>query len=322
MKISVIGCGRWGTFIAWYLSDLHDVKLWGRVGSCHMKTLMETRKNEYLTLKDNIKLTTDLDEAMESDVIIISVLAQEFKNVMQELKKKNVKDKIVVLCMKGIESETGKRLSEIAIENDVDKQKLAVWVGPGHVQNFIQGIPNCMIIVSSNMDLTKKLVSAFSTKLIRFYIGNDIIGAEIGAATKNILGIAAGMLDGMNMACLKGALMARGTREVARLIKVLGGNVLTPYGLSHLGDFEATLFSKLSQNRMWGEKFVTHEESQKSAEGVGNILGILVLANKYKVEMPITEMLYQVIFKGLDLKIAFEKMFLRGIKEEFGSQDE
>jgi len=317
MNISVLGCGRWGTFLAYYLADLHNVTLWGREESKHLKTLKETGKNEYLTLKENIKLTSDLSEALESEIIVISILTQELSNLMQQLKNYDLSSKKIVLCMKGIESETGKRVSEIIIENGIDKNNIALWVGPGHVQNFVGGTPNCMIIHAYNLDLAKMLVKEFTSPLIRFYVGDDIVGGEIGSAGKNVLGIAAGMLDGIDMSCLKGALMSRGTYEIAKLTQAMGGKVMTAYGLSHLGDFEATLFSPYSHNRMWGEQFVKGETFGKSAEGVGNIKGILYLAKKHNISMPITEALYNIIFEHKELKSEFEKLFLRSIKNEF-----
>ena len=317
MKLSVLGCGRWGTFLAWYLADMHDVTLWGRENSQHLKTLMDTGKNEYLTLKDNIKLTSKLDEALDCDTIVISILTQELANLMQTLQNYDLRGKNFVLCMKGIESDTGKRVSEIMIEHGVDKNNIALWVGPGHVQNFVNGTPNCMIIHAYNMDLAKELVEKFASPLIRFYIGDDIIGGEIGSAGKNVLGIAAGMLDGIGMSCLKGALMSRGTYEIAKLTQAMGGKVMTAYGLSHLGDFEATLFSPYSHNRMWGEQYVKGETFGKSAEGVGNIKGIMKLASELGITMPITSALYNIIFNHKDLKVEFDNLFLRSTKCEF-----
>ena len=104
--------------------------------------------------------------------------------------------------------------------------------------------------------LKERLVHAFSSRLIRFYYGDDLLGNEIGAASKNVIGIAAGMLDGKGKTALKGALMSRGTREIARLIKAMGGNEITAYGLGHLGDYQATVFSEFSHNRKFGELFV------------------------------------------------------------------
>ena len=133
----------------------------------------------------------------------------------------------------------------MAAESGISKDKIAVWVGPGHIQAFLKGLPNCMVIDSENKELVRSLCDGFRSKLIRFYYGDDLIGNEIGAAAKNVMGIAAGMLDGGGYSTLKGPLMSRGAREVSRLIKAMGGNELSAYGLCHLGDYETTLFRSI-----------------------------------------------------------------------------
>ena len=217
MKISVLGCGRWGSFIAWYQSAIkgNDVISWGPEGEPSYEVLKNTGRNEYVELDGRIKLTCDLEYALrESDIIIISISSQGLRGFMQKIIKYPVQDKIFVLCMKGIEESTGKRLSEVLTESGIDKDKIAVWVGPGHIQAFVKGIPNCMVIDSSNEELKRYLADNFKSNLIRFYYGNDLIGTEIGAAAKNVLGIAAGILDGSGYVSLKGPLMARGAYEV------------------------------------------------------------------------------------------------------------
>lgn len=158
--------------------------------------------------------------------------------------------------MKGLEKDTGLRLSQIVEEYMDDSNKVAVWLGPGHVQEFYRGIPNLMVIDSKHEDIKGMLISEFSSELIRFYYGEDLLGNEIGAASKNVVGIAAGALDGLHISSMKGALMSRGAREISRLISAMGGNELSAYGLCHLGDYEATIFSKYSHNRMFGEMLV------------------------------------------------------------------
>ena len=219
MNISVIGCGRWGSFIAWYLDRIgHSVTLYARESSERMRRLMATRKNDLLSFDDRIKMTTSLCEAAQSEIIIISINSQGLRTLASELSSLEVKNRIFVLCMKGLEIGTGKRLSEIAAEGVDPSNRVAVWIGPGHVQDFAAGIPNCMVIDSEDEDVKHRLADEFSSELIRFYYGTDLIGNEIGAAAKNVVGIAAGMLDGMKRSSLNGALMYRGTREIARLI--------------------------------------------------------------------------------------------------------
>lgn len=118
--------------------------------------------------------------------------------------------KTFILCMKGLEISTGKRLSEVFTEEIGENCNIGVWVGPGHVQDFLKGIPNCMVISAKNTDISKYIINIFSSDLIRFYYSEDLIGTEIGAAAKNVIGIAAGMLDGMHYTSLKGCF--NGTR--------------------------------------------------------------------------------------------------------------
>lgn len=322
MKISVLGCGRWGSFLAWYLSRLnHKVISWGPEKSCAYKVLKETGKNEYVTLDEKIRLTCDLNEAVtSSDIIVISISAQGLRGFMSEVKRFPVSDKIFVLCMKGLEDGTGKRLTEIMTESGIRSDRIAVWVGPGHIQSFVAKIPSCMVIDSENEKLKFELVENFKSELIRFYYGADLLGTEIGAAAKNVMGIAAGVLD-VVAPPLKGPLMTRGACEVARLIKALGGNELSAYGLAHLGDYETTLFSIYSHNRMYGEMLAKGERFEKLAEGVATSAALRVLGKKCNVELPITEAVYSVCYGSGDdkerCKKEIEKLFARSIKAEW-----
>ncbi|MCR5438886.1 MAG: NAD(P)H-dependent glycerol-3-phosphate dehydrogenase [Selenomonas sp.] len=319
MKVTVLGCGRWGTFHAWYADFIgHDVMLWGRKGSKHLQELKDTRKNEYLELPESVALTDDLSAAVDyADVIVISISSQQLRSFGAQLKALgNLAGKRFVLCMKGLEIGTGKRLSEVFHESVGTEVPVAVWVGPGHVQDFIQKIPNCMVIASDNMDLTKELVDSFSSSLIRFYYGEDLLGTEIGAAAKNVVGLAAGMLDGFGYGSLKGALMARGTRELSRLIEKMGGDKMTIYGLSHLGDYEATLFSPHSNNRRFGEDLIIGKPFAKLAEGVYTVEALMELSEKYQVELPISATVYEIVHHHKDPKEQLTQLFLRQTKSE------
>lgn len=317
MKISMIGSGRWGTFIAWYLDSIgHTVKLYGPADTPQMQQLTATRSNGMVTLGESIKLVYDIHDIADADVIGISINSQGLRGLIGELRDAGITDKDFVLCMKGIEIESGKRLSEIATEG-LGHDRVAVWIGPGHPQEFARGIPNCMVIDSANEALKQKLVDSFSSKLIRFYYGNDLLGNEIGAASKNVIGIAAGMLDGMGVSSLKGALMARGAREVARLIKAMGGNELSAYGLCHLGDYEATVFSKFSHNRQFGESFVKGETYTDLAEGYYTVKAMMKLGERYQVELPISKAVYTVLYENTPPKVAIDALFERTLKEEF-----
>jgi len=219
--------------------------------------------------------------------------------------------------MKGIEIESKKRLSEVFEETIGMSDQVAVWLGPGHPQDFVKGVPNCMVIDSKNESLKRELIHQWSSPLIRFYIGNDLIGNEIGAAAKNVIGIAAGVLDGIGQSSLKGALMSRGTKEIARLIEALGGNPFSAYGLCHLGDYEATVFSKHSHNRKFGESFAKGERFEGLAEGYYTAKALMLLSKEKNVELPICTAVYEMLYEGLNIREGLSRLFQRNVKEEF-----
>jgi glycerol-3-phosphate dehydrogenase (NAD(P)+) len=219
--------------------------------------------------------------------------------------------------MKGLEMHSGKRLSQVACEALGQKQPVAVWLGPGHVQEFMRGVPNCMVIDSGDEALQSMLIEAFSGELIRFYYGRDLVGSEIGAAAKNVIGIAAGILDGLKLSTLKGALMSRGTREIARLIQALGGREQSAYGLCHLGDYEATVFSAYSHNRRHGECLATGEPYAELAEGVYTAEALAALGRRTGVELPICDAVYRVLYQNADIRQALGSLFDRSLKMEF-----
>lgn len=322
MVVSVMGCGRWGSFISWYLANTgHKVAEWGRADGRAFNELKENGKNEYVDLDERICLTSDLSYAVRSaEIIVISIKSQSLREFAREIGMLGAKDKTIVLCMKGLEEDTGKRLSEIMLEEGYDKDKIAVWVGPGHIQEFTKGKPNCMVIDGYNAELVRNLADAFKSKLIRFYYGEDIIGSEVGAAAKNVMGIAAGILDGGGLCTLKGPLMARGAREISRLIKAMGGNELSAYGLCHLGDYETTLFSEFSNNRRYGEDLYLKKPFTKLAEGVSTAKALKYLGEKYNTELPISNAVYNIIYERKEPLEELLKLFERKTVEEFKSR--
>ncbi len=317
MKISVLGCGRWGSFQAWYANRCgHEVLVWGRAGVPDIEELMRTRTNAYLTLPDSVALTTDLDEAVaHGELIIISISSQALRELATRLNKYDLSGKSFLLCMKGLEEATGKRLSTVMQECIDQPVGIAVLAGPGHVQSYTAGIPGAQVVDSEDPDLIRYIVDALGSDLIRLYIGTD----QIGAAAKNVIGLAAGMLDGFGYESLKGPLMARGAREVARLISAMGGSELSAYGLCHLGDYEATLFSRFSNNRAFGEQFVKGERFDKLAEGVYTVKAMVTLGEALDVELPISHALMHIVHEGADPKQELTTLFLRSVKPEFGS---
>ncbi len=320
MRIAVLGCGRWGSFHGWYADHIgHQVVLWGRPGSRHMTEFQETRRNEYLELPESIRLSQNLKEALVfAEIVVISIDAQHLRSFAEEIKplRELWQGKPFILCMKGLEIGTGKRLTTVLGEVLGTDVPAVVWVGPGHVQDFLKGIPNCMVMASRNPELTRRMADLFSSPLIRFYYGKDLLGIEIGAAAKNVVGLAAGMLDGLEYGSLKGALMARGTSELSRLIVAMGGEAMTVYGLSHLGDYEATLFSPHSHNRRFGEELIRGGSFGRLAEGVHTVKAMMALSDEYRIELPICQTVYRIIHEKSDPKEELTRLFLRAAKEE------
>ena len=316
-RVAVIGCGRWGTFISWYLDKIgHKVSLYGRKDSTKLMQLMKNRRNEQLILPDTVELTTELACCENVDIVVISVGAQQLSSLCSELQEMKMKNKILVLCMKGIEIDTGRRLSQVVSDALDASNKIAVWLGPGHVQDFYRGIPNCMVIDSTDALLKDEVIKMFSSELIRFYYGTDLIGNEIGAAAKNVIGIAAGMLEGLNLSSLKGALMTRGTKEISNLIVAMGGNEKTAYGLCLLGDYEATLFSEYSQNLNYGKCIVQNKKYSKLAEGYYTVKALHNLSRAYGVELPICETVFRILYNKKSASEELAGLFERSLKSE------
>ena len=319
MRFTVFGSGRWASFLAWYTATTgHDTLLCGREGSQSFESLRETRRNSFVDLPEAVGFTHDTEAALRfADIYLIAIGAQQVRSFLIGLKPLIPAGKTIVLCMKGLEDPSGLRLSQVVRQVLGDTVKTAAWVGPGHPQDFVKGIPNCMLIDSEDETLTDELCNVLSHRLIRFYYGRDLIGAEVGAAAKNVIGLAAGMLDGLDLGSLKGVLMARGAREISRLVDSLGGNELTVYGISHLGDYEATLYSPHSHNRGYGEALVQGREYPLLAEGVATARSLLQLSQKTGVELPICQAVVRALDREIPPQEVLTELFLRSTKSEF-----
>ena len=319
-KISLIGCGRWGTFLGWYAGNycgFSQVDMYDIPTSPNFIELLNTRKNPYLTLSDNMVLHDKIDDVLQNDIIIVSVGCQHFRELCKQLNTFNLKGKTFLLAMKGLETPSAATMFDIMREEVKQDIHIAILAGPGHVQDYMKGVPSCAVIDSDEEETKDKLIKALQSDLIRFYYGSDLIGNQVGAALKNVIGLAAGILDGLEWYGLKGALMARAPIEVGRLIAYFGGNPRTAYGLAHLGDYEATLFSQHSHNRMFGEKFARGEDFGKLAEGVPTLQAVKLIADRENIDMPICQALYKAIYEKADIKETIKAMFGRDLKQEF-----
>ncbi len=318
-KLSLIGCGRWGTFLGWYAANYcgFDVDMYDIPTSPNFIELRDTRKNSYLSLSDNMTLHNNLAAVLKNDIVIISIGCQYFRGLCKELNAYNINGKTFLLAMKGLEEPSAKIMYDVMKEEIKQDIHIAVLAGPGHVQDYMKKVPSCAVIDSLEEKTKDMLIKALQSDLIRLYYGSDLIGNQIGAALKNVIGIAAGILDGLGWYGLKGALMARAPVEVGRFIKHFGGNPMTAYGLAHLGDYEATLFSQYSHNRTFGEKFAKGEDFGKLAEGVPTLKAVKIIADEQHIDMPICQALYKVVYEKADIKATIRSIFDRDLKREF-----
>ena len=317
---SLIGCGRWGTFLGWYSvnkASFDNVDMYDIPTSPNFLELKETRKNAYLSMTDNMILHENIEDVLKNDFIIISIGCQHFRSLCKQLNGYDIAGKTFLLAMKGLEESTAKTMFEIMKEEVKQPVHTAVLAGPGHVQDYMKNVPSCAVIDSDEPDTKRRVIEMMQSPLIRFYYGADLIGNQIGAALKNVIGLAAGILDGLEWYGLKGALMARAPVEVGRFIAHFGGNPKTAYGLAHLGDYEATLFSKHSHNRTYGEQFAKGEVFGKLAEGVPTLKAVKLIADKEGIDMPISQALYKAIYEKADIKSTIRQMFDRDLKQEF-----
>ncbi len=316
MKVSILGAGRWGSTLAWLQNnERRQVTLWNRQDEM-LDEWLKSGKNKYLSLPAQVKITSDLEEALKNEVIFVAVRAQNFRNLCEQLKAHQPKHKLFILAMKGLEEKTGKRLSEIFFEYFHTSNGVGMLAGPGHPQEISKNIPTIMTCAALAKKDLAKAVKFCSTHLMRIFPNHDFLGVEVGAAIKNVMGLAAGLLTGISQPSFKSYLLARGPVEVGRLIKAMGGKYQTAFGLSHLGDYGATAFSGFSHNHQAGELWVKQRKLSQAAEGLPTLKAVKLLMKKYKVKMPICDAVYNVFYQNLPPAKFVETLLKEKVKFE------
>ncbi|MDP3143262.1 MAG: NAD(P)H-dependent glycerol-3-phosphate dehydrogenase, partial [Candidatus Omnitrophota bacterium] len=246
-----------------------------------------------------------------------------FRRVIRSLKQYDLQGKIILSVTKGIESSTLMRMSEV-IEDELGKVKLAVLSGPTIAKEVAMGIPTTAVIASRDLKIAKKLQQIFNNGNFRVYTNSDLIGVELGGSLKNVIAIACGVSDGLGFGTnTKAAILSRGLTEMSRLGKVLGAKGNTFSGISGLGDLVTTCISPFSRNRFVGEQLGKGKslkeilkKMQMIAEGVETAKSVYKLSNKYKVSMPITLEVYNILYRNKNPKIAVQDLMRRKLKAE------
>jgi glycerol-3-phosphate dehydrogenase (NAD(P)+) len=327
--IGVIGGGAWGTALAHAQAEAgRTVTLWVR--EPEVKHAIETNgeNTPYLpgvALNKNIIVTNSLSDIHGVDIVLVVTPAQFTRATLEGLRHESMDDKPIVICSKGIEIETGQMLSQVVTET-LPKSIPVVMTGPCFAREVALGLPTGMTIACANKDLCKELANDLGCRNLRPYVTDDIIGAQIGAAVKNVLAIACGALYGMKMGeNAKAALITRGIAEMGRLAKAMGADDKTLMGMCGFGDVMLTCSSMQSRNfslgAMLGEGRTLGDimsERTSVTEGVHTARALKKLAYANAVDMPIAETVYNVVCENMPLKQAAEELLDRPFAKTTG----
>lgn len=326
-KIAVIGSGSWGVALSVYLASRgNEVKIWS-FSEEEINLINNEKKCKFLpniTLPENIFASNNFEDVINDSEIILHVTPSKFVRSTIKQYKSFVKDnQPVIMCSKGFEPETELTLDDV-IKQELPNIEYGILSGPSHAEEVSVNVPTALVIASEYEDVILKIREIFSSNIIRIYSSKDVKGVEIGGALKNIIAFCAGIAVGLNLGDNTfAALATRGLVEITRLGTAMGAEEKTFYGLTGLGDLIVTCGSKHSRNRRAGEmigKGFSIEEAKKeigmTIESVDNIDVAYSLSKKYKIEMPIVETVYEVLYEGLKPKDAVDKLMTRTPKDE------
>ncbi|HKM02239.1 MAG TPA: NAD(P)H-dependent glycerol-3-phosphate dehydrogenase [Sedimentibacter sp.] len=327
-NITLLGGGSWGTALAKLLSENgHKVTVWLRDEN-QCQTLRTERVNKkYLPkvqIPENIVFTSDINEAVrDAQILLLVIPTQMVRGVLKQIKDEYKRDKIIINASKGIEIGTMDLVSNI-VKEETKNCTFAVLSGPSHAEEVGLSMPTAITIACENKDVAEEIQDAFMSTYFRVYTNEDVIGAELGGALKNIIALGAGISDGIGYGDnAKAALMNRGIVEIARLGIAMGADVHTFYGLSGIGDLIVTCTSKHSRN--WNAGYLIGQGLSKDeaikkigmvVEGIPTTYAAYALSKKLKVDMPIVDAMYDILENNADVKETVNKLMLRDKKEE------
>lgn len=329
LKVGLLGGGSWGTTVASLTAKNSPTIIWAR----NPKTVQEINEQhtnqKYLPnakLTSTLKASNSIKETVEeADVIVMGVPSQSLRKVLEEARP-HIRPWVPIINLaKGLEMSTKMRMTEI-IEELMPGHPVGVLTGPNLAKEIHFGKAAAAVIAMVDNTIAKELQTVFSSGLFRVYTNNDVIGCELGGALKNIYAIATGMGDGANAGDnTRSALITRGLAELTRLGIAMGGKKSTFSGLAGMGDLVATCSSSKSRNHHVGfqigrgkslEQIIN--EMNEVAEGVKTAKVVMELAKEYKIDMPIAEEIYKVLYEGNSVNDAFKGL----INYEIGSEKE
>lgn len=327
-KIGILGAGAWGIALGLVLEkNGHQVTMWTCVEK-EAEMLIEEREHKTslpgVKLPQSMKITMDLDEAIEEkDLLIFAVASKYTRETAAKLKGKLSKDQKILNVAKGIEESTLMTLSDI-IGEETGSVQVCVLSGPSHAEEVSRRIPTTVVVGAKERETALYIQELFMNETFRVYTSPDILGMELGGALKNVIALAAGIADGAGYGDnTKAALITRGMAEIARLGICMGGHPDTFYGLTGIGDLIVTCASMHSRNRragiLIGQGMKMQEAMQEVnaiVEGVYSAKAARKLSEKYQVSMPIVEQVNLVLFEGKEVKTALSDLMMREKRDE------
>ena len=326
MDVAVLGAGSWGTTLAVHLAPKVRVRLW-EFSQELARVLRDRRENvkflPSIHIPESILISSSLEEIIsDAEVVVVAVPSHVMREVVQKVA--SIRKKIVVVsAVKGIEEGSLKRMSEV-IREELPESSVSVLSGPSHAEEVSRNIPTTVVISSEDEGEACEMQKLFMTQSFRVYTNQDMIGVELGGALKNIVAIAGGISDGLGFGDnTKAAILTRGLAEITRLGAAMGANPGTFAGLSGMGDLITTCISRYSRNRKLGELAAQGKKLDDAlstigqvAEGVRTTRCACKLAGIYKVDVPIAEQVYAVLFDGKDARSVAAELMLRAPKTE------
>lgn len=331
-KVAVLGAGSWGIAIANLLCRKgHAIRIW-EFDPAACKKLQTIRKLPSklpgISLEDGIEITNDIAESLDGAGFVCCVVpAQNLRSAIHGIPDVKLDKKpIFVNLAKGIEVGSLKRMSEVIEEELPEEIRSGVCTvsGPSHAEEVAREMPTAITAASGNLEVVEAVQQLFLTPKFRVYTSTDLLGVELAGSLKNVIALAAGMLDGLEMGDnTRGALLTRGLAEIVRLGILMGADAMTFSGLSGIGDLVTTCLSRHSRNRFVGEQVGRGRELKDVlakmpmvAEGVQTTRSAYALAEKYKAEMPITTEVYRVLFENKPPEQAINDLMTRDPKSE------
>lgn len=330
MRVAVIGAGSWGTAVANLIATKQPVTLWARRPQLTQAINTDRVNPDYLpdyVLSDQIVATSDLDEALhDADALVMGVPSHGFRSVLETAQSRISTATPILSLAKGVERESLMRMTEVAADvlGDHDPDRIGVLTGPNLAKEIVAGQPAATVIAMKDGDAARALQAVFMSGRFRVYTNNDVVGSEAAGALKNVMAIAAGMAHGLGFGDnTMATLITRALAELTRLGVAMGGQPLTFAGLAGMGDLIATCMSSQSRNHTVGyglgqgkklDRII--EEMNQVAEGVKSTPGILALAERHEIEMPIATQVARVLYEGAEPLEAVSNLMAREAKPE------